>query len=240
MRRYQLDNDRKLDRALNGLVKLRRAAVVGVAGDPAPEGRSETEPEPVGTVEPESGPADGPEGEADTEVPPKAEGDSLEDGDPGVCGLPSSFGLDPSPTPGPELVASAVAFVAGEPGPAGIARRPEPPPNRRATPFGQTNCHAPPRAPDPMKTDGRRDSPLRLNSRRNPARPLSVMKAEGARKTSPAHRLMVTKRRETNPTPRPTASRSRQTNSAHRSPASRSRLTNSLGRGGSPTRVSRP
>src|SRR6185312_4541976 len=47
MRRYQLDNDRKLDRAIHGLVKLRRAGV-GVAGDPAPEGRCEPEPEPVG------------------------------------------------------------------------------------------------------------------------------------------------------------------------------------------------
>jgi hypothetical protein len=47
MRRYQLDNDRKLERAINGLVKLRRAAVVGVAGDPAAEGGSEPEPEPI-------------------------------------------------------------------------------------------------------------------------------------------------------------------------------------------------
>ncbi len=68
MRRYQLDNDRKLDRAISGLVKLRRAGV-GVAGDPAPEGASEPEPEAVGAVGPEGGPADGPKGEADAEVP---------------------------------------------------------------------------------------------------------------------------------------------------------------------------
>jgi hypothetical protein len=65
MRRYQLDNDRKLDRAINGLVKLRRVAGAGVPGDPAPEGSSEPEPEAVWAVEPEGGPADGPEGEAD-------------------------------------------------------------------------------------------------------------------------------------------------------------------------------
>src|SRR6185437_8567817 len=49
MRRYQLDADRKLERALHGLVKLRRAGV-GVAGDPAPEGSSGAEPEVVGAV----------------------------------------------------------------------------------------------------------------------------------------------------------------------------------------------
>src|SRR6185437_952270 len=68
MRRYQLDADRKLERALSGLVKLRRAGV-GVAGDPAPEGGSEREPEPVGAVEPAGGRAAGPEGESDAEVP---------------------------------------------------------------------------------------------------------------------------------------------------------------------------
>ena len=37
MRRYQLDFDRKLHRALDGLLKLRRAEDLGVAGDPAPD-----------------------------------------------------------------------------------------------------------------------------------------------------------------------------------------------------------
>ncbi len=68
MRRYQLDNDRKLDRAISGLVKLQRAGV-GATGDPAPAGRCEPEPGPAGAVGPERGPADGPEGEADAEVP---------------------------------------------------------------------------------------------------------------------------------------------------------------------------
>ncbi len=68
MRRYQLDNDRKLDRAINGLVKLRR----GRRRRPAirrPRAAPEPEPGPVGAVGPEGGPADGPEGEADAEVP---------------------------------------------------------------------------------------------------------------------------------------------------------------------------
>ncbi len=50
MRRYQLDNDRKLDRAINNLVKLRRAGV-GVAGDPAAEGPPERmDEEPAGSA----------------------------------------------------------------------------------------------------------------------------------------------------------------------------------------------
>jgi hypothetical protein len=176
MRRYQLDNDRKLERALNGLVKLRRAAGAGMAGDPAPEDRSEPEAEPVGAVEPEGGPADGPEGEGRLKEEGgglKGEGGRLEDEGGPADRLPSS--LIPHP------------------------------------------------------------------SWRNPGRPSSVMGApRGARKTSPAHRLMATNRRETNSTPRPKPIRSRQTNSAHRSAAIRSRPTNSRGRGGSPTRASRP
>jgi hypothetical protein len=142
MRRYQLDNDRKLDRALNGLVKLRRAAGAGVAGDPAPEGGCEPEPEPVATVEPENGPADGPEGEADAEVQPKAEDNGAGDRDPGACGLPSSFGLDPSSIPGPEWVAPAAAVAAGEPAPAGIAApaRAAAEPESRPVPQDERSC----------------------------------------------------------------------------------------------------
>src|SRR5262249_35934015 len=63
MRRYQLDNDRKLDRALNGPVKLRRAGVGG-AGGPAPKEPPQPEPAAVGTGRPESGPGGGPQGRA--------------------------------------------------------------------------------------------------------------------------------------------------------------------------------
>jgi hypothetical protein len=109
MRRYQLDNDRKLDRALNGLVKLRRAGV-GVAGDPAPDGSSEPEPEPVGTVAPESGPEDGPESEADPIL------------DPGSGMLDSSSSLpDPgSPLRDPDVSEPARAEVAAPAGPAAV------------------------------------------------------------------------------------------------------------------------
>ncbi len=86
MRRYQLDNDRKLDRAINGLVKLRRAGV-GVAGDPAADGAPEPEPESVGTVESQGAAAAAPEGQAGAEVQPNAEGDSLEDEDLGAGGF---------------------------------------------------------------------------------------------------------------------------------------------------------
>src|SRR5262249_62089797 len=65
LRRYQVDNDRKLDRAINGLVKLRRAGI-GVAGD-APE----PEPESVGAVESQGAGAGAPEGQADAEFQPK-------------------------------------------------------------------------------------------------------------------------------------------------------------------------
>ncbi len=62
VQRYQLDCDRKLHRAVNTLVKLRRCEGVGVAGEPAPDGSPE--PEPMGTVETLGGPED----EADAEV----------------------------------------------------------------------------------------------------------------------------------------------------------------------------
>ena len=143
--------------------------------------------------------------------------------------------------PGPESVAPAAAVAAGEPAPAGIAAPARAAAEPESHPVPQNELHAPPGTPDPMRMDGRMDSPLRLNSRRNPARPLSVVEApRGTRKTSPAHRLMAMKPRETNPTPRPTAIRSRETNPAHRSAAIRSRQTNRPGRGGSPIGVSRP
>ena len=91
MRRYQLDNDRRLDRALNGLVKL-RCAGIGVAGDPAADDAPEPEPESVGAVESQGAGADAPEGQADAEFQPKAIFDSLGYGD-----LWTSVFTDPSP-----------------------------------------------------------------------------------------------------------------------------------------------
>jgi hypothetical protein len=111
MRRYQLDADRKLERALHGLVKLRRAGV-GVAGDPAAEGGCEPEPEAVGTVEPESGPADGPEGEADP----------ILDRGSGILDCSSSLPDPGSPLRDPDVAEPARAEVAA---PAGPAAQPE-------------------------------------------------------------------------------------------------------------------
>ncbi len=127
MRRYQLDFDRKLHRALNTLLKLRRGGDVGigVAGDPAPDDTPELDPapEPVRTVEPEGGPADGLQGETDAAVRPKTEGDSPEDECVLAGGCPSSFGVDPSFIPEPERLAPAVAVAvaAAESAAAGIA-----------------------------------------------------------------------------------------------------------------------
>src|SRR6185312_5183468 len=110
MRRYQLDNDRKLDRALHGLVKLRRAGV-GVAGEPAAEGSSEPEPEPVGTVDPAGGPADGAEGEADP----------ILDRGAGILDSSSSLSDPASPLRDADVVEPARAEAAA---PAGPAARP--------------------------------------------------------------------------------------------------------------------
>jgi len=63
VRRYQLDCDRKLHRALQGVLKLRRGEGMDVGDEPAPEGVPE--PESEGTVAVPSGPAGGPGGEAD-------------------------------------------------------------------------------------------------------------------------------------------------------------------------------
>ncbi len=119
MRRYQLDFDRKLHRALNTLLKLRRGEGVGVVGDPAPDGTPEPEPEPVGTVELPSGPVDGPEGEADAEVPPSTENRGVED-EGSVAGR--------SPGRGPGLVSSAPS------GPFVVASSEEPHPIPRNEP----------------------------------------------------------------------------------------------------------
>ena len=214
MRRYQLDNDRKLDRAINNLVKLRRAGV-GVAGDPAADGAlspsrsrwGRSNPRAVRRTARRTRPT------PRSSRRPEATAWRMKTWGPAVFVPPSPWILHPSwvlnwsPRPQPSRRASRLR--------PGSPHRPEPPPNRRATPFRKTNCHAPPGTPDPMRMDGRMDSPLRLNSRRNPARPLSVVEVpRGTRKTSPAHRLMAMKPRETNPTPRPTAIRSCETNPA--------------------------
>jgi hypothetical protein len=96
MRRYQLDFDRKLHRALNGLLKLRRAEDRGVAGDPAPDDdpAPDPAPEPAGTVGPAGGPAAAPEGDADAAVRPETEGDS-------PASLHSASSLPPSALPEP-------------------------------------------------------------------------------------------------------------------------------------------
>ena len=118
MRRYQLDFDRKLHRALNSLLKLRRGEDVG---DPAPDRTPEPEPEPVGTVELPSGPVDGPEGQAGAAFQPRTQGHSLEDEDSVAVGVPSSVGLDPSSILESELITSAVVREAAAPASAGIA-----------------------------------------------------------------------------------------------------------------------
>jgi hypothetical protein len=114
MRRYQLDCDRKLHRALGGLRMLRRDEGRGFAGDPAPEDdpAPDPAPEPMGTVEPAGGPAAAPEVDAEAAVRPEAEGDS-------PAGLHSAFSLPPSAFPEePGLPTPAVAVAAGEPAPA--------------------------------------------------------------------------------------------------------------------------
>lgn len=117
MRRYQLDFDRKLHRAINGLLKLRRAEGVGVAGDPAPDRTLGTEPEPARTVEPRGGP----EGEADAEVPPEADGGGPEDDDRLAVSLPASSSLDPSSDLNPEVLVPAAAVAAPDPDSAAVA-----------------------------------------------------------------------------------------------------------------------
>ncbi len=214
MRRYQLDNDRKLDRAINNLVKLRRRASASPAirrpMAPLSPSRSRwgrSNPRAVRRTARRTRPT------PRSSRRPEATAWRMKTWGPAVFVPPSPWILHPSwvlnwsPRPQPSRRASRLR--------PGSPHRPEPPPNRRATPFRKTNCHAPPGTPDPMRMDGHMDSPLRLNSRRNPARPLSVVEApRGTRKTSPAHRLMAMKPRETNPTPRPTAIRSCETNPA--------------------------
>ncbi len=83
MRRYQLDFDRKLHRALNSLLKLRRAE--GVGGNPDAGGAPE--PDPADPVEPGSGGGNGPRGEGQ----PKDEGGMRDDAGVAADRLPSSL-----------------------------------------------------------------------------------------------------------------------------------------------------
>jgi hypothetical protein len=73
MRRYLADADRKMDRAINTLLKLRRGQGVGVAVDPAPD--DSPEPNPASPIEPDGGGGDGPDGQGQ----PKDEGGTLTD-----------------------------------------------------------------------------------------------------------------------------------------------------------------
>jgi hypothetical protein len=110
MRRYHLDCDRKLHRAIQSLLKLRRAEGIGIADDPIPDGTPEPDPAPLGTVEGRSGP----EREAGAEVQPMTEGQSPEDEDPVGGGLPSSTDIDLSFMPEPEVLSAALVVATAQ------------------------------------------------------------------------------------------------------------------------------
>jgi hypothetical protein len=122
VRRYQLDCDRKLHRAIQGLLKLRRGEGIGAGDDLAPDGipatptreevTYEPESEGEGTVAVRSGPVDGPESQADPIL------------DPGSGILDSS---SPPPDPGSSILDpdAAEPASAGVAAPAGPAARPE-------------------------------------------------------------------------------------------------------------------
>ncbi len=137
MRRYQLDNDRKLDRAINNLVKLRRGGV-GVAGDPAPDGAPEAEPGPLATVKSQGAAADAQEGQADAEIQPNPIFDL------GLGILDSSLPIQnpESPIQNPNVAEPAPAGIAA---PARAAAEPEShpvPQNELSCPPGDTRPHA--------------------------------------------------------------------------------------------------
>jgi hypothetical protein len=170
MRRYQLDCDRKLHRALNGLRMLRRDEDRGIAGDPAPEDDPGPEPEPVGTVERESGPADAAEGAAAAAVRPETEGDN-------PAGLHSAFSLQPSqsqPVPPPSPRANASRKTNPRSRPPAINPRKTNPAAGPATipPHESVRCSSSTEVPAPA--DSRRSERTRLRlPRRLLANPLT-------------------------------------------------------------------
>jgi hypothetical protein len=114
VRRYQLDCDRKMHRAIQGVLKLRRSEGLGAGDDPAPDGLPEPEPEPEGkgTVAVRSGPGDGPESQADPILDPES----------GIWDTSSPLPDPESPIPDPDVAEPAWAEVAA---PAGPAAQPE-------------------------------------------------------------------------------------------------------------------
>jgi hypothetical protein len=102
VRRYQLDCDRRLHRAIQGLLKLRRGAGIGAGDDPAPDGLPGSEPESEGTVAVRSGPVDGPDGEADP----------VFDSGSGILNPSLSMPTPGSPLPDPDVAEPAWAGVA--------------------------------------------------------------------------------------------------------------------------------
>jgi hypothetical protein len=151
MRRYHVDCDRKLHRAIESLLKLRRGEGVGIGDEPAPDGSPDAEPEPVGTVDGQSDPVDGPAGEAGAEVDRESEGDNPEDDEPLAGGHRSSFGRVPSSILEPGGRSPSVAFAAAEPASTGIsaparpAGEPESDPAAQNEPGTPADCKQVPR-----------------------------------------------------------------------------------------------
>jgi hypothetical protein len=126
MRRYHLDCDRKLHRAIESLLKLRRGQGIGGASDPVPAG--DPAPDPAGPMEPEGGRGDGPHGEGETESPTRPD---LSLPEPTLNGItapaPSVAGPESRTVPQnePGTPAEGERIAQNEPGPPAAERSPQ-------------------------------------------------------------------------------------------------------------------
>ncbi len=125
MRRYQLDFDRTLHRALNTLLKLRRGDGVGVAGSPSPD--DTPEPDPGSPIEPDGGEGGTLEDDGGT---------MMDDGE-AAGRLPSAFRLPPSAFLEPRAAADPPSAETARPARAAAEPEGRPvPPNEPTAPAG--------------------------------------------------------------------------------------------------------
>ncbi len=177
MRRYQLDFDRKLHRALNSLLKLRRASAVATGPDPGAIASDPTE-----SVRPAIADPDGPGAGPELAAPPSADaatcGTSPADRDasePDCCPVPQNeptppIDSDRIPQDEPALPAVNDGIPRNEPTSAasGIPIAPDEPTTPAAGDRIPRNEPSPPAGGDPIAPDGPTGSG-RIADRRVPA-----------------------------------------------------------------------